>query len=39
VWNLEQDEHDRVRKALLEYCAQDMLALVKLVERFLAAYT
>jgi predicted RecB family nuclease len=30
---LDRDEHQRVRKALLEYCGQDTLALVKLVER------
>jgi len=31
---LDQAEHERVRKALLDYCGQDTLALVKLVEKF-----
>jgi len=30
---LDRDEHQRVRKALLDYCGQDTLALIKLVER------
>jgi hypothetical protein len=28
---LDRDEHDRIRKALLDYCAQDTLAMVRLV--------
>ncbi len=31
--NLDQAEQDRITKALLEYCAQDTLALVKLVTK------
>jgi hypothetical protein len=31
---LDRDEHQRVRKALLDYCGQDTLALVKLTEMF-----
>jgi hypothetical protein len=27
-----QDEHDRIRKALLEYCGLDTLGLVKLLD-------
>jgi predicted RecB family nuclease len=30
---LDQAERDRVRKALLDYCGQDTLAMVRLVER------
>jgi hypothetical protein len=30
---LDQAERGRVRKALLEYCGQDTLALVKLVDK------
>jgi hypothetical protein len=31
--NLDQVEREKTRKALLEYCGQDTLALVKLVEK------
>ena len=31
--SLDQSERDKIRKALLEYCGQDTLALVKLLER------
>jgi predicted RecB family nuclease len=34
---LDRDEHQRVRKALLDYCGQDTLALIKLVERLQVA--
>jgi hypothetical protein len=30
---LGQSERDRIRKALLDYCGQDTLALVKLLEK------
>jgi Domain of unknown function(DUF2779) len=30
---LDRDEHDRVRKALLDYCGQDTLAMASLVEK------
>jgi hypothetical protein len=30
---LDQVERDKIKKALLDYCGQDTLALVKLVER------
>ena len=30
---LDRSEHNRIRKALLEYCGQDTLALVRLLER------
>jgi predicted RecB family nuclease len=30
---LDQDERDRIRKALLEYCGQDTLAMVRLLEK------
>src|ERR1019366_3139895 len=30
---LDQDEHQQIRRALLEYCGQDTLALIKLIER------
>ena len=30
---LGRDEHQRVRKALLDYCGQDTLALVRLLEK------
>jgi predicted Zn-dependent protease len=30
---LDQTEHDKIRKALLEYCGQDTLAMVKLLEK------
>ncbi|HYW40544.1 MAG TPA: hypothetical protein VE957_20750 [Terriglobales bacterium] len=36
---LDQVEQDKVRKALLDYCGQDTLALVKLVERLQVAST
>jgi hypothetical protein len=36
---LDRDEHQRVRKALLDYCGQDTLALVKLVEKLRVAST
>jgi predicted RecB family nuclease len=36
---LDRDEHQRVRKALLDYCGQDTLALIKLVERLHVAST
>jgi predicted RecB family nuclease len=29
---LDQDEHDRIRKVLLDYCSQDTLGMVRLVE-------
>jgi hypothetical protein len=29
---LDRDEHDRIRQALLDYCGQDTLALVKMLE-------
>jgi len=32
---LEQGERDKIKKALLEYCGQDTLAMVKLVDRLL----
>jgi hypothetical protein len=32
---LDQSEHDRTKKALLEYCRQDTLAMVKLVDTLL----
>ena len=35
--NSEQTEHERNRKALLDYCEQDTLALVKLTERLATA--
>lgn len=34
---LDRDEHQRVRKALLDYCGQDTLALVRLLEKLRAA--
>ena len=37
--NLVGGERDRVEKALLEYCGQDTLALIKLVERLQVAST
>ena len=37
--NLDGVERDRVEKALLEYCGQDTLALIKLVERLQGAST
>ena len=33
--NLAQPERDRIRKALLDYCGQDTLALVRLLNRLL----
>jgi predicted RecB family nuclease len=36
---LDRAEHERVRKALLDYCGQDTLALVKLVEKLRGAST
>ena len=30
---LDQTERDRIRKALLDYCGQDTLAMVRLVEK------
>jgi hypothetical protein len=30
---LDRDEHDRIRKALLDYCGQDTLGMVRLVEK------
>jgi hypothetical protein len=30
---LDQDERNRIRKALLEYCGQDTLALVRVMEK------
>jgi predicted RecB family nuclease len=36
---LVRGEHQRVRKALLDYCGQDTLALIKLIERLQAAST
>ena len=30
--NLEQTERDRIKKALLDYCGQDTLAMVKLLD-------
>jgi hypothetical protein len=37
--NLVGGERDRVEKALLEYCGQDTLALIKFVERLQVAST
>jgi hypothetical protein len=37
--SLDQVEQDKVRKALLDYCGQDTLALIKLVERLQVAST
>jgi hypothetical protein len=37
--NLAQPERDRIRKALLDYCGQDTLAMVRLVERLQVAST
>ena len=37
--NLDGVERDRFEKALLEYCGQDTLALIKLVERLQVAST
>ena len=34
---LDQAERDRIRKALLDYCGQDTLAMIRLVERLHAA--
>jgi predicted RecB family nuclease len=34
---LDQSERDRIRKALLDYCGQDTLALVKLTEKLRSA--
>jgi hypothetical protein len=34
---LDQSERDKIKKALLEYCGQDTLAMVKLVDRLLSA--
>ncbi|MGA8149584.1 MAG: DUF2779 domain-containing protein [Terriglobales bacterium] len=34
--NLDQSERDRIRKALLDYCGQDTLAMVKLTENLRA---
>jgi hypothetical protein len=31
--SLDASEHDKIRKALLDYCGQDTLALVRLVEK------
>jgi hypothetical protein len=31
--NLDQAERDEIRKALLDYCGKDTLALVRLLER------
>ena len=36
---LDQVERDRIEKALLDYCGQDTLALIKLVERLQVAST
>jgi hypothetical protein len=36
---LDRDEHQRVRKALLDYSGRDTLALIKLVERLQVAST
>jgi predicted Zn-dependent protease len=30
---LDQSERDRIKRALLEYCGQDTLAMVKLLEK------
>jgi hypothetical protein len=30
---LDSGEHERIRKALLDYCGQDTLAMVKLLDR------
>jgi len=30
---MDQNERDRIRKALLDYCGQDTLALVRLLEK------
>jgi len=35
--DLDQGERDRIRKALLEYCGQDTLAMVRLLERLRSA--
>jgi hypothetical protein len=37
--SLDQFERDKIRKALLDYCGQDALALIKLVERLQVAST
>jgi hypothetical protein len=37
--SLDRDEHQRIRRALLEYCGQDTLALIKLIERLQVAST
>jgi hypothetical protein len=31
--NLDQSEQEKIRKALLDYCGQDTLALAKLLDR------
>jgi hypothetical protein len=36
---LDQVERDKIRKALLDYCGQDTLALVRLLERLSLALT
>jgi hypothetical protein len=35
--NLDRNERERIKKALLDYCGQDTLALVKLLERLRSA--
>jgi hypothetical protein len=37
--DLDQVERDRIKRALLEYCGLDTLALIKLVERLQIAST
>jgi hypothetical protein len=37
--SLDQVERDKIRKALLEYCGQDTLALIKLIDRLQVAST
>jgi predicted RecB family nuclease len=32
---LDRDEHDRIRKALLDYCGQDTLGMVRIIEKLL----
>jgi len=34
--SLDSGDHDRIRKALLDYCGQDTLALFKIVQRLLS---
>jgi hypothetical protein len=36
---LDRYEHERIRRALLDYCGQDTLALIKLIERLQVAST